>query len=74
MALRFCGEKVAVTLAPAVLDSVNWQLAPVHAPLKPEKLFPDAGVAVNETTAPLANAAAQVAGQLMPAGLLVTVP
>jgi len=74
IALIFCGENVAVTLAPAVLESVNWQVAPVHAPLKPEKLFPDVGVAVNETTAPLANVAAQVVGQLMPAGLLVTVP
>ena len=63
-----------MTLAPAVLESVNWQFAPVHAPLKPEKLFPDAGVAVRETTAPLAKAAVQVVGQLMPAGLLVTVP
>lgn len=74
MALIFCGENVAVTLAPAVFERVNWQFAPVHAPLKPEKLFPDVGVAVNETAAPSANVPVQVVGQLMPAGLLVTVP
>lgn len=74
MVLIFCGENVAVTLAPAVLEIVNWQLAPVQAPVKPEKLFPACGVAVNETELPLANAAVQVVGQLIPAGLLVIVP
>jgi hypothetical protein len=47
---------------------------PVHAPLQPVKVEPVAGVAVSVTAVPLAKLAAQVAGQLMPAGTLVTVP
>jgi hypothetical protein len=43
-------------------------------PPQPEKDEPAAGVAVSVTTVPLANEAAQVAPQLIPAGLLVTEP
>jgi hypothetical protein len=43
-------------------------------PLQPAKEEPDVGVAVRVTAVPLANEAAQVAPQEMPAGLLVTVP
>jgi len=46
----------------------------VHAPLKPEKVNPEAGVAVSETFVPSAKFALQVPGQFIPAGLLVTVP
>lgn len=78
MALRscFCAvvAKVAVTLAFWPLEGVIWQVVPVHAPLKPEKVDPEAGVAVNVTLLPLLKSALQVVGQLMPAGLLVTVP
>jgi hypothetical protein len=47
---------------------------PVHAPLKPEKVDPAAAVADNVTLVPSLKFAAQVVGQLIPAGLLVTVP
>jgi len=43
-------------------------------PLQPEKVEPAAGAAVKVTEVPLANAAAQVVPQAMPAGALVTVP
>jgi len=43
-------------------------------PLQPEKVEPAAGAAVKVTAVPLANAAAQVGPQEMPAGALVTVP
>src|SRR2546425_11740468 len=47
---------------------------PVQAPLQPAKVDPEAGVAVRVTIVPLLKFALQVAGQLIPAGLLVTVP
>ena len=48
---------------------------PEHAPpLQPEKVEPAAGVAVSVTAVPLANGAAHVVPQEMPAGVLVTVP
>src|SRR5579863_1658883 len=48
--------------------------APVQAPLQPAKVEPAFGVAVNVTLVPEEKFAAQVAGQLIPAGLLITVP
>jgi len=64
---------VAVTEVFAV--SVNVQAAiPVHAPDHPAKVEPAAGAAVKVTAEPLANDAEQVPPQLIPAGLLVTVP
>jgi hypothetical protein len=47
---------------------------PEHAPPNPEKLNPDAAVAVRLTLVPSLKLAEQVVGQLIPAGLLVTVP
>ena len=47
---------------------------PLHAPLKPEKLEAESAVAVKLTEVPLLKLAVQVEGQLIPAGLLVTVP
>lgn len=44
------------------------------APLQPVNVEPLAGVAVNVTVVPLAYDAKQVLPQLIPAGLLVTVP
>jgi hypothetical protein len=44
------------------------------APLHPAKVVPAAGVAVSVTSVPLLNEAEQVPPQLIPAGLLVTVP
>lgn len=69
-----CPEKFADTLRVCPLAAVSWQAVPVHAPLKPVKLAPAAGVAVSVIAVPLAKGAVQVPGQLIPAGALVTVP
>lgn len=48
---------------------------PLHPPpLQPTKIEPAAAVAVSVTELFVGNEALQVAPQLMPAGLLVTVP
>ena len=47
---------------------------PLQAPDQPTNLEPDAAVAVSLTDVPLAKLALQVVPQLMPDGLLVTVP
>lgn len=47
---------------------------PLHAPLQPAKVEPTAGVSVMLTSVPLVKFAVHVPGQLMPDGLLVTVP
>jgi hypothetical protein len=66
-------EKVAVTARAALI--VTEQLpVPVQAPLQPVKVEPAAGVAVKVTAVPVVNDAEHEAPQLMPAGLLVTVP
>jgi len=46
----------------------------VHRPDHPAKVVPVAGAAVNTTFDALVKLAAHVPGQLIPAGLLVTVP
>ena len=77
MALISCGggpANVAFTLTLCPPDKVSWQLVPVQAPPNPEKVNPEAGVAVRATLVPSAKFALQVVGQLIPAGLLVTVP
>jgi len=73
-------RSIPLTINVAVTDwaafIVTTQLpVPVHpAPLQPVNTEPPAGVAVNVTEVPLANDAVHVAPQLIPAGLLVTVP
>jgi hypothetical protein len=47
---------------------------PLQAPLQPMKLMPWVGVAVSVTGVPLVKLALHVDGQLIPAGLLTTVP
>ncbi|HSB78889.1 MAG TPA: hypothetical protein VLM91_08885 [Candidatus Methylomirabilis sp.] len=47
---------------------------PVHAPLQPVKVEVLAGVAVRVTLVPEVKLALQVLPQLIPAGLLVSVP
>ena len=47
---------------------------PLHAPPQPVNVVPAAGVAVSVTVLPLAKLALQVPPQLIPAGLLMTVP
>jgi hypothetical protein len=62
----------AVTLAAAVI--VTLQVIPEHAPLHPPKMKLAPGVAVSVTFVFLAKLAVHVVGQLIPDGLLVTVP
>ena len=69
-----CLLKVAVTDS-AVVASDNWHApVPLHAPLHPANAEPAAGVAVSCTDVPEAKFALHVVPQLIPAGLLVTVP
>jgi hypothetical protein len=64
---------VAVTVVFAVI--VTEQAAvPVQAPDHPAKVDPAAGVAVRLTVAPLSKFAEQLVPQLIPEGVLVTVP
>lgn len=65
--------KVAVMVVSAVKATAHGAM-PVHVPDHPLKVEPAAGVAVRVTAEPFGKAAVQVAPQLMPAGLLVTVP
>src|SRR5436309_2609295 len=68
------GKKVAVTGWAALIVTTQIPV-PLHpAPLQPLNTDPLAGVAVSVTDVPLANDALQVAPQLIPTGLLVTVP
>jgi hypothetical protein len=66
---------VAVTLSAAVMSIVHVPV-PLHAafPLHPANVDPVPAVAVSTTCDPLAKFAVHVGGQLIPAGLLVTVP
>jgi hypothetical protein len=64
---------VAVTVVSA--ESVTTQAAvPVQPPDQPVKADPPLGVAVKVTAVPLLNLALHVCPQLMPEGLLLTVP
>ena len=64
---------MAVTDVAALSVTVHVPV-PVQPPLQPLKIEPAAGAAVKVTAVPLANAAAQVVPQEMPAGALVMVP
>jgi hypothetical protein len=65
---------VAVTVSAALIVTEHPPV-PVHpAPLQPANVDPLAAVAVSATTWPLVKLAEHVVGQLIPAGLLVTVP
>jgi hypothetical protein len=67
--------KVAVTLISAVVRVTTQVPVPWHPPpLQPVNRYPAAAVAVRVTWVPLLYAALQVGRQLIPAGLLVTVP
>ncbi len=65
--------KVAVAVALAFIVRVQ-TLVPLQAPDQPTKYAPLAGAGVSFTTVPAANDALQLGAQLMPVGLLVTVP
>jgi hypothetical protein len=73
VAMKGTGLKAAVTFFAASIVTTHAP-APVQAPLQPAKVLPEAGAAVSVTLAPLAKLPLQVGPQLMPAGLLVTVP
>jgi hypothetical protein len=66
--------KVALADRFALIVSVHVLVFPEQLPLQPEKREPAFGLAVNVTELPRAKAAEQLAPQLMPAGLDVTVP
>jgi len=65
---------VAVADFAVVMLTVQVVAVPVQAPDQPVKLEPAAGAAVSVTDVPLLKLAEQVLPQLIPAGLLVTVP
>ena len=65
--------KVAATEVSAFKATVHVSV-PEHPPDQPVNTKPGFGAAVRVTVVPVANAAAQVGPQLIPAGLLVTVP
>src|SRR3989442_13441437 len=68
------GKKVAVTDWAAFIVTTQIPV-PLHpAPLQPLNTDPLAGTADNVTDVPMTNDALHVAPQLIPAGLLVTVP
>jgi phage tail protein X len=64
---------VAVTAFAAVMVTLQVPV-PEQAPLQPAKVDPAAAVAVKVTIVPLVKLALQVLGQVMPAGLLLTLP
>jgi hypothetical protein len=66
--------KVAVTLES--LEPLSWHCCeePEHDPPQPANTQPSAGVAVRTTVEFAGNWNAQLGGQLMPGGELVTVP
>ena len=66
--------KVAVTLLGAFMTTRQEGPAPLHAPLQPEKVEPEPGVAVSVTLVPPAKGAPHDAPQSIPLGDEVTVP
>ena len=74
---RMIGAAVILKVAIAVTVALGASLhedVPVQAPDHPANVEPDVAVAVSVTDVPLAKLALHVLGQLMPAGLLITVP
>jgi len=64
-----------VAVTDVFADNVTLQLAvPLHAPDHPANVEPEFGAALSDTAVPLTKLALHVDPQLMPAGLLVTVP
>jgi hypothetical protein len=69
-----CLEKTAVTLVAPAMSNLQVGLTPTQAPRHSRKTAPGAAVALTVTTVPGAKLALQVAPQLSPAGVDVTVP
>jgi hypothetical protein len=57
-----------------LLESTSLHEEPLQAPPKPAKVKPDAATDVMVTAVPEGKLAVQAVGQVMPAGLLLTVP
>ena len=72
--VKGCSANVAVTDVAALTVTVQVPVPLQPPPLQPENVEPAVGVAVSVTDVPLANAAEQLAPQLMPVGALVTAP
>jgi hypothetical protein len=67
--------KVAVTVRLVLSVTPQVKLVPLHAPPQPTKIEPVAGAAVSVTGVLVAKLALHdIGGQLIPEGLLVTVP
>jgi len=69
-----CWSKLAVTMVAALMVTTHEPVPEHPAPLQPVKVDPPAAAAVRVTTVPPLYEAEQVAPQLIPAGLEVTVP
>jgi hypothetical protein len=67
-------SKVAVTVMLLLIGTVQEPVPVQPSPLQPAKTDPEAGIAVRMTVVPPENDREQVVPQLMPLGLLVTVP
>ena len=65
--------KLAVALRAWLMVRIQVEV-PRQAPFQPVKVEPPLGVAVSVTLVPLVKLVLQVDPQLIPAGLLVTVP
>ena len=67
--------KVAVTVGLPTMATVQDEPGPLQpAPLNPSNVDPFVGAAVSVTVVPVGKSPAQIPGQEMPLGLLVTVP
>lgn len=68
------GANAAPTVVAAVIVTVHVAVPEHPPPVQPVKTDPAAGVAASATLDPAANVAEQTLPQLMPAGVLVTLP
>jgi len=66
--------KVAVTVVAALTPTVQLLAVPHPPPVHPLNVYPVPAVSVSSTCVPLAKLLEHVPGQLIPVGLLLTVP
>jgi len=74
VSVRMSGAKVAVTFVSTLMVKLQVLVPLQPAPLQPVKAACGAGVAISVICVALGNCAEQVAPQLIPVGVLVTVP
>lgn len=67
-------EKLAAAVRACDMDTTQVGREPAQEPLQPANVEPAAGVAVSVTEVPVVKLALQLVPQLIPAGVLVTVP